>query len=43
VLVAVGTAAVGGFHIRRPNRIVLYLLLVIALAVAGGHLFRLFV
>lgn len=42
VLVAVGTAAVSGFHIQRPNRIVLYLLLVIALAVAGGHLFRLF-
>ena len=42
VLVAAGAAAVSGFHIKRPNRFVLYALLAIALAVAIGHLARLF-
>jgi len=41
VLVLAGAAAVSGFHIRRPNRAVLYTLLAISLGVAGGHLFRL--
>jgi phosphatidylserine synthase len=38
VLVAAGAATVSGFHIPRPGSIVLYTLLVIALAVAGGHI-----
>ena len=42
VLVAAGAATISGFHIRRPGPLVLYTLLVIALAVAGGHLARLF-
>jgi CDP-diacylglycerol--serine O-phosphatidyltransferase len=41
VLVAGGAATVGGFWIPRPNRVVLYTLLAICLAVAGVHLFRL--
>lgn len=38
VLILGGTAAVGGFHIPRPNRLVLYSILAIALAVASGHI-----
>jgi phosphatidylserine synthase len=41
VLVAGGAATVAGFWIPRPNRLVLYTLLGICLAVAGVHLFRL--
>ena len=41
VLVLAGAAAVSGFRIPRPNRVVLYSLLAISLGVAGGHLFRL--
>ena len=41
VLVLGGAAAVGGFHIPRPNRLALYSILAISLAVAGGHVVRL--
>jgi CDP-diacylglycerol--serine O-phosphatidyltransferase len=42
VLAVGGAAAVAGFHIPRPNRVTLYSILVISLAVASGHLVRLF-
>ena len=41
VLVLGGAATVGGFHIPRPNRIVLYSILAIALALAGAHIWLL--
>jgi CDP-diacylglycerol--serine O-phosphatidyltransferase len=41
VLAGAGAATVSGFRIRRPNALVLYTLLAIALVVAGGHIARL--
>lgn len=38
VLVLGGAAAVGGFHIPRPNRLALYSILAISLAIASGHI-----
>jgi CDP-diacylglycerol--serine O-phosphatidyltransferase len=43
VLVLGGAAAVSGFHIPRPNRLALYSILAIALAIASGHVMRLIV
>jgi CDP-diacylglycerol--serine O-phosphatidyltransferase len=37
VLVLGGTAAVAGFYIPRPNRLTLYSILAISLAIASGH------
>jgi len=42
VLLIAGAATVSGFHIRRPNPVILYALLAIALAVAAGHIVALF-
>jgi len=42
VLLIAGAATVSGFHIRRPNPVILYALLAIALAVAAGHIVGLF-
>lgn len=41
VLLVGGAAAVGGFHIPRPNPVTLYSILAIALVVASAHLWRL--
>jgi CDP-diacylglycerol--serine O-phosphatidyltransferase len=41
VLVLAGAATVAGFRIRRPNRVVLYTLLAISVAVAAMHVVRL--
>lgn len=41
VLVLGGAAAVGSFHIPRPNRLALYSILAISVALAGGHVSRL--
>jgi phosphatidylserine synthase len=41
VLVLGGAAAVSGFRIPRPNRMTLYSILALALAIAGGHVIRL--
>jgi hypothetical protein len=37
VLLLGGVAAVAGFRIPRPNRVTLYSILAISLAIAGGH------
>ena len=42
LLVLSGAATVSGFHIPRPNRIVLYTLLGICVVVSSVHVFRLF-
>lgn len=42
LLVLSGAATVSGFHIPRPNRIVLYTLLGICVVVSAVHVFRLF-
>jgi CDP-diacylglycerol--serine O-phosphatidyltransferase len=42
VLLIAGAATVSGFHIRRPNPVILYALLAIALTVAAGHVAGLF-
>lgn len=42
VLLIAGAATVSGFHIRRPNPFILYVLLALALAVTAGHIAGLF-